>query len=171
MLALGVKILQTYQENSAELHNKNMAVMVDKGDHMQNFALNMAAASLYHTFRFDILIAIEAALIWIKFIFMFENTKTFGPTIKIIQVMARKMMEFLTVWSMVIVAFACTGLLMFAHNESFNSITGTFYFLICAALGNWDANVFEIENWDVLVKHTYLTNNDIYTGKIFLLIF
>jgi hypothetical protein len=51
---------------------------------MTNFTLNMSKSSLYHTFRFDIIIALEAALIWLKFILMFENTKTFGPTIKII---------------------------------------------------------------------------------------
>jgi len=86
----------------------------------------MASGSLNHQCRFDIIIAVEAALIWIKFILMFENTQTFGPTIKIIQVMAAKMIQFLAVWSMVIVAFACTGLLMFTHNNAFSSVTGAF---------------------------------------------
>ena len=103
----------------------------------------MTALSYYHKIRFDIKLAVEAALIWLKFIFMFENTQTFGPTIKIIQVMAAKMIQFLAVWSMVIVTFACTGLLIFAHNNAFKSISGAFYFLICAALGNWDSKVFE----------------------------
>ena len=103
----------------------------------------MAISSLRNLFRFDIILAVMAALIWLKFILMFENTKTFGPTIKIIQVMAQNMLKFLAVWSLVIIAFACTALLMFAHNTSFKDITSTFYFLICAALGNWDSAVFE----------------------------
>ena len=132
----------------------------------------MALSSLWNIFRFDIILAVMAALIWLKFILMYENTKTFVPTIKIIQVMAQNMLKFLVVWSLVIIAFACTGLLMFAHNTSFKSITDTFYFLICAALGNWDAAVFERSNWDVLVtRGNYLKERDIYSGKIFLLIF
>jgi Polycystin cation channel len=78
------------------------------------------------------------------------------------------------VWSLVIVAFACTGLLMFNHNLAFVSITDAFYFLICAALGNWDSAAFNRENWDILVNRSvggYLTENDIYMGKLFLLVF
>ena len=61
---------------------------------------------------------------------------------------------------------------MFAHNTSFKSITDTFYFLICAALGNWDAAAFERDKWDVMVvAGDYLKERDIYMGKIFLIIF
>lgn len=82
------------------------------------------------------------------------------------------MIQFLAVWSLVITAFACTGLLMFAHNTAFKSITDTFYFLICAALGNWDASAFERTNWDIMViEGNFLKDRDIYMGKVFLLIF
>lgn len=169
LIGLGARLYQIYLQNSIVMKYPSYQLLLD-GTKMSRFCLNMAADSSYHNFRFDVYISIEAALIWVKFILMFENTKTFGPTIKIIQVMVLNMIKFLFVWVLVIITFGCVGLLIFRHNVSFSLVTSTFYFLICAALGNWDSSVFDRSNWDIFIQ-PYLTNNDIYSGKVFLLLF
>jgi hypothetical protein len=66
--------------------------------------------------------------------------------------MTINLIKFLFVWSLVILTFGCVGLLMFNHVKTFSSTTGAFYFLICAALGNWDASIFDLVNWDSVVN-------------------
>ena len=105
--------------------------------------MNMAFLTVSHIIRFDIYLAAWAAMMWTKFILMFQNTKLFGPTIQIIIVMTINLIKFILVWSLVILTFGCVGLLMFNHVQTFSTTTGAFYFLICAALGNWDSTIFD----------------------------
>ena len=54
-----------------------------------------------------------AALIWAKAIFMTEYTRTFGPILKILIVMTKKMLTFLVLWSIILIFFLCIGMLLF----------------------------------------------------------
>jgi len=39
----------------------------------------------------------------------------FGPIIKIIQVMSGRLLKFVVIWWLVLLAFICVGMLMFPH--------------------------------------------------------
>jgi hypothetical protein len=114
---------------------------------MTIFTLNMAYdTSQPKLIRWDYHLSFMAIFVWGKFIFMFENTRTFGPLIKIIIVMTLNLMKFLVIWALVILLFGCVATIVFIPYNAFQTIGSTFYFLICAALGNWDNQTFNIEN-------------------------
>jgi hypothetical protein len=79
---------------------------------------------------------------------MFQSTRTFGPIIKIIQVMTLRLLKFVVIWWLVILCFVCVGLLLFPHTTKFNSPTNAIYYMLCASIGNWDASIFELANLD-----------------------
>jgi hypothetical protein len=54
-----------------------------------------------------------AALIWAKAILMTEYTRTFGPILKILIVMTKKMLTFLVLWGIILIFFLCIGMLLF----------------------------------------------------------
>ena len=78
--------------------------------------------------RFDFLLAFVALVTWIKTIFLFRITQSFGPLFKIILKMGYDLAKFLVIWSMVLMAFSCITLLMFGSFPTFYSITSTFLF-------------------------------------------
>jgi hypothetical protein len=49
-------------------------------------------------FHFDFLLAIVAALFWLRMLMMLKLTKTFGPMIKIILTMLNDLMTFSVIW-------------------------------------------------------------------------
>jgi len=77
---------------------------------------------------------------------MFENTKTFGPMIKIMIVMTQELMKFVFIWALVILIFGCIGVILFIPYDTFKTTGSAFYYLICGALGNWDTTTFDISN-------------------------
>jgi hypothetical protein len=77
---------------------------------------------------------------------MFENTKIFGPMIKIMIVMTQQLLKFVFIWALVILLFGCIGIILLLPYEAFQSTSSAFYYLICGALGNWDPATFDIEN-------------------------
>ena len=79
---------------------------------------------------------------------MFQSTRTFGPIIKIIEVMTFRLLKFVVIWWLVILCFVCVGVLLFSHTFKFNSITNAVYFMLCSSIGNWDATIFEKDNLD-----------------------
>jgi hypothetical protein len=114
----------------------------------------------------------------LKIIMMFQYTTTFGPILKMIITMSKQMLVFTIVWLFIIVLFVCVGQLVFYELADFKSLTTTFTYLIQAALGGWDINVF----LDPRKYSCDITNSnncyykarpffDQYIGLIFMLIF
>ena len=101
---------------------------------------------------------------------MFENTKTFGPLIKIVIVMTQTLIKFFAVWALEILLFACVAMILFAGYPRFVSINSTVYFLLCGAIGNWDASTFDLANLTP-VAASHATETELSIGRAFLLIF
>jgi hypothetical protein len=64
-------------------------------------------------FRFDILLAFVGGLFWLKIMMLLRLTRTFGPIIKIISSMLETLVIFLILWLIIIMFFACMGMLLF----------------------------------------------------------
>ena len=101
---------------------------------------------------------------------MFENTKTFGPLIKIVIVMTQTLIKFFAVWALEILLFACVAMILFAGYPRFVSINSTIYYLLCGAIGNWDTSTFDLTNLTP-VAASHATENELSIGRAFLLIF
>jgi hypothetical protein len=101
---------------------------------------------------------------------MFQSTRTFGPIIKIIQVMTLRLLKFVVIWWLLILCFVCVGVLLFPHTQKFNNVTNATYFLLCCSIGNWDAAVFEIVNLDAFGQLRF-NDSDVQMGRVFILVF
>ena len=84
-----------------------------------------------------------AMLIWVKVILAIESNRTVGPMLKMIIVMTKDLATFIVLWSAILIFFLCVGQLVFVDVETFQSIETTLDFLINAALGNFDVELFE----------------------------
>ena len=75
--------------------------------------LNIMHLIKTNTYRFDFLLALIAFLTWIKTIFQFRVTKSFGPMFKIMYKMVIDLSKFLVIWIMVLLGFSCVSILVF----------------------------------------------------------
>ena len=73
------------------------------------------------TFHFDFLLACIASMFWLRMILMLKLTKTFGPFIKIINVMLKELSIFLILWVIQLFIFSCVGILIFGDLPEYNS--------------------------------------------------
>lgn len=110
------------------------------------------------TFRLDLLLAVIVALYWMKCILLFRVTKTFGPMLKIIQLMTKDLAQFLIIWTLIMIIFTSIAQLVFGDLTAETKVTingtektrGEFNFVnfdnfldvaimfFESALGNWD---------------------------------
>ena len=145
MVGFGPKMLSFYFENSKKIVGNDMMQSLSDGTAKTIFSL-MASFDDAKSKRFHMQISFWAVLVWFKFVLMFQYTRTFGPVIKIIQVMTVTLLKFMVIWWLVIVCFVCTGMLLFPFTNAFSNLQNAVYFMLNASIGNWDTSIFEIEN-------------------------
>jgi hypothetical protein len=132
-----------YTYNTTErLHSSLLEMMADEDDPFNLFALNMMFNADIKEYRFDWMSGVFAGLIILKIIMMFQYTTQFGPILKMIITMSKQMIVFTIVWGIIIILFAITGQLVFFELTDFKDLTTTFTYLLEAALGGWDVDIF-----------------------------
>lgn len=57
--------------------------------------------------------------------------------------MTESLLQFLILWSLILLFFTCVGMLLFYEVGFFKEITGAFEYLIYSALGSWDIGIFQ----------------------------
>jgi hypothetical protein len=87
--------------------------------HCTSSVLDADQCSRSHLFRLDILLAMVGFLTWLKLFFYLRNTKTFGPLFKMMEHMIVDLSKFMVIWLVIIIMFACVGILMFGELEAF----------------------------------------------------
>jgi hypothetical protein len=60
-------------------------------------------------------------MFWLRMILMLKLTKTFGPLIRIIDVMLKKLGIFLIIWVIQLFIFACIGFLIFGQLKEYDN--------------------------------------------------
>jgi hypothetical protein len=81
-------------------------------------------------------------LTWLKLFFYLRNTKTFGPLFKMMEHMIADLSKFMIIWLIIIIMFACVGILMFGELKAFESIYPTLIMLFEASLGSWSMDIY-----------------------------
>lgn len=81
--------------------------------HLETFMVNILWFTQTHELRFDMLLTALVFLTWMRLIFYFKVSHTFGPMFKIIQEMIKDLTLFLTIWSSIILMFSCVSILAF----------------------------------------------------------
>jgi hypothetical protein len=84
-----------------------------------------------------------AALIWARALNSITSTRSFGPIITILKIMTANLLEFILLWSFLIVFYMCVGMLLFYEVPAFKLRIDAFQYLLYSALGNWDLTIFE----------------------------
>ena len=79
-------------------------------------------------YRMDYLLAFVALATWIKTIFLFRITQSFGPMFKIIHKMFYELGKFLVIWCMVLLTFSCISTLIFGNLKTFDNLNSTFLY-------------------------------------------
>jgi hypothetical protein len=74
-----------------------------------------------NVFHFDVLLSVIASTFWLRMIIMLKLTKTFGPLIRIIQVMLKELFIFLVLWIIQLFIFACVGILVFGSIAEYDN--------------------------------------------------
>jgi hypothetical protein len=100
-------------------------------------------ADLHNVFHFDVLLSVVASTFWLRMIIMLKLTKTFGPLIRIIQVMLRELFIFLVLWVIQLFIFACIGILVFGSLPQYKSFPKVLILLFQSSLGIWDLTIYD----------------------------
>ena len=85
-------------------------------------------------------------LTWLKTLYLFRVSETFGPIIKIITEMIKDVSKFMIIWLVIIVMFIAVGLLMFGEIHEFHSIGFVTVEYLRSALGEWDMDIYDGQN-------------------------
>jgi len=93
--------------------------------------------------RFDFLTAIMVFFIWLRLLFYFKITKTFGPMFKIIQEMIIDLGKFMSIWFVVMLTFTSISILCFGQLSKFTTYKSAFIYFFEVALGQWDFSNFK----------------------------
>ena len=110
-------------------------------DHI--FVLNTMEDMQDGAFRFDMLLACHAGLVWLKIMVSLKLTRLFGPLIKIIESMMKDIVEFCVVWGVNLVFFTCVGMLLFTDVDAYDTFQDTLIMFIQSALGNFDLSIYD----------------------------
>jgi len=114
-----------------------------------------------HGFRIDWVLAFLTTSLWLKVIFMLEQTSMFGPTLRIISIMAKELGVFLVFWFLELIIWCAFGILLFGQLEAFYDMETAFLTLFNAAFANWDFEIFAELN----------TGKEVAFGTVYLLCF
>jgi hypothetical protein len=82
-------------------------------DSSEIFMLNVIWYIRTGEYHFDFLLAIIVLFTWTKFFLQFRVSQTFGPMFRIIQEMIVELSKFVTIWVVILMMFACVGMLAF----------------------------------------------------------
>ena len=107
------------------------------------FMYDVIEANKKETLHFDFLLACVASMFWLRMILMLKLTKTFGPLIRIINVMFKELFIFLVLWAIQLFIFACIGIVVFSELPEYGSFLDVLIMLFQSALGTWDLSMYE----------------------------
>lgn len=107
------------------------------------FLLNVMWNSENDGSRFDILMAGVVFLTWLKLIFYFRVSMTFGPVFKILEEMAIDLARFMVIWLLLMIMFTCVAVLTFGQLETFQDLKNVFVYFFEASMGSWSMKVFD----------------------------
>jgi hypothetical protein len=99
------------------------------------FMYELIMARKNNTFHFDFLLACIASMFWLRMILMLKLTKTFGPLVRIIDVMLKELGIFLVLWVIQLFIFACVGELIFGSLHEYDNFIDVFIMMFQSALG------------------------------------
>jgi hypothetical protein len=74
-----------------------------------------------NTYAFEYLLAIAAGNTWLKLLLKLRVTKSFGPMFKVLQNMIVDLAQFLILWFIELIMFACVALMIFGQLEKFSN--------------------------------------------------
>jgi len=80
---------------------------------------------------------------WLKLIFFFRVTHTFGPLFKMMQQMIIDLAKFMAIWMVILTMFTCVALLSFGELKSFHSLYDVSLIYFESALGSWNFEVYD----------------------------
>lgn len=104
-------------------------------NHRQQVILNLVNDMDTGRFKFDILLSFVVGLFWLKVLFFFRLTRTFGPMIKIIAAMIKEMAIFCVIWFTQLCFLTCVSTLLFGDLPVYQSFFDAFIMLLETALG------------------------------------
>ena len=137
-----------------------------------------------HEFDFSTLLAFIVFIYWLKCILLLKASRTFGPMIKIVQLMMIDLVQFLALWGLIMAIFTSVSTLMFGDRNhwetsmitvkgtevtrqslslvNFSDFQDVFIFYLQSALGSWSmTNIQEarIGTFASFYHYLYLTIN------------
>ena len=144
---LKYKISYEYKSSTDENVSLEYSLLLQKINEDQYFGAVIAAG-------------FSASIQIMRIILKLQISKTFGPLIKIFQLMIKNLIQFGIILALVMLMFIIFGRIMFNRLEDFRSYESSFKYLFNAALGNFDFTTFDA-----------FTNNFRYYGYIYLVIY
>jgi len=69
-------------------------------------------------------------------------TQTYGPMIKMLEMMIGDLVQFVILWVIILLTFTCVGQLLFNQLPKFVDFTSVFFMYFDSSLGNWDATAY-----------------------------
>jgi len=94
-------------------------------------------------YRFDYMLAMVVMFTWLKLIFFFRVSQTFGPLFKMMQEMVIDLLKFMSIWMLIITMFTCVGALTFGELKTFHGLYDVSLIYFESALGSWDFTVYD----------------------------
>jgi hypothetical protein len=94
------------------------------------------------TYPFEYLLAFVALGTWLKLLLKLRVTRLFGPMFKMLINMTVDLAQFLILWIVELVMFACVALMIFSQLPKFNSFTDIVIMYFEASLGSWNLNYY-----------------------------
>ena len=101
-------------------------------------------------FRTDLVLSLIVLCYWVKLVFVFKISKTFGPLFKIFEKMTIDLFQFLGLWILNIFLFASFSIIAFSKNEFFHDFREVIVYMFSASLGSWDMSINVVEGGTTL---------------------
>ena len=89
-------------------------------------------------FHLDYLMAAITAVLWVRCNMMLRSTEFFGPLLVMIWKMAKLVAQFLVIYLLGLLTFACVGTLTMSSNDNFANLYEAMRTYVDASLGNFD---------------------------------
>jgi hypothetical protein len=82
-------------------------------------------------------------LMFLRLFLQLQLTWKFGPVIRVLQVMMGDLLVFLVLWTMLILSFSATGVMVFDELPAYQSFADVFFMLSETSLGSWNFNIYQ----------------------------
>ena len=133
LLILKYKVDYEYKIDYSNSLSDTNSKLLQKANEDQYFGAVIAAGITVSFQIFRVLLRLQAS-------------KTFGPLIKIIQLMIKNVMQFGIILWLILLIFIVLGRVIFNKVQDFRSYEGAIKYLFNAALGNFDFETFDVYN-------------------------